>query len=118
MRIRLLTFTLLLAGSLNVREDAMPPGSLLVAAVLIGPVSRKSATFEPDDRLLKVSEVCQLLGYSRATVYRFIALGKLPVVRVSGTIRFRYQSVLRWMADHETLPIDSSDENSIPPSAV
>jgi len=54
------------------------------------------------DRLLRVAEVGQLLGYSRATVYRLIGEGRLPVVRVAGTIRFRYTSILQWMADHET----------------
>lgn len=56
----------------------------------------------PDDRLLKVAEVGQLLGYSRATIYRLIDLGELPVVRVGGTVRFRYRSILQWMAEHET----------------
>ena len=56
----------------------------------------------PEDKLLKVAEVGKLLGYSRATVYRLIGEGRLPVVRVAGTIRFRYRSILQWMADHET----------------
>lgn len=56
----------------------------------------------PDDRLLKVAEVGKLLGYSRATVYRLIDIGELPVVRVGGTIRFRYRSILQWMVEHET----------------
>ena len=63
------------------------------------------------DRLLKVAEVGQLLGYSRATVYRLIGEGRLPIVRVAGTIRFRYQSILKWMADHETPPTDSVRTN-------
>jgi len=56
----------------------------------------------PDDRLLKVAEVGELLGYSRATIYRLVDVGELPVVRVGGTIRFRYRSMLQWMAEHET----------------
>ena len=55
-----------------------------------------------EDRLLKVAEVSRLLGYSRATVYRLIGQGQLPFVKVAGTIRFRYQSLVQWMMDHET----------------
>jgi len=59
-----------------------------------------------EDRLLRVSEVQWLLGYSRSTVYRLIKAGRLPTVRLAGTIRFRYQSMLSWMADHETPAIE------------
>ncbi|MEP7354260.1 MAG: helix-turn-helix domain-containing protein [Acidobacteriota bacterium] len=64
------------------------------------------------DRLLKVPEVCELLGYSRATVYRLIGLGEIPVVRVAGTIRFRYHSVQTWMADRETPRKEPQPEKS------
>jgi excisionase family DNA binding protein len=58
--------------------------------------------FEPDDRLLKVSETCTLLGLSRATVYRLITDNAIPIVRIGGTIRFRYRALLLWMQEHET----------------
>jgi excisionase family DNA binding protein len=57
-----------------------------------------------EDRLLKVPELCSLLGLSRASVYRLIGTGELPVVRIAGVIRFRYRSILKWMEDHETGP--------------
>ena len=72
---------------------------------------KDSEVFITEDRLLRVAEVAQILGYSRATVYRLIGEGRLPIVRISGTIRFRYQSILKWMADHETLPTDSTRTN-------
>jgi excisionase family DNA binding protein len=56
----------------------------------------------PDDRLLKVPELCSILGLSRASVYRLIDAGELPVVRIAGVIRFRHRSILKWMEDRET----------------
>jgi excisionase family DNA binding protein len=77
---------------------------------IAGPASEGLA----QDRLLKVPEVQKLLGYSRATVYRLIGEGKLPVVRVAGTVRFRYQSMLKWMIDHETPAAEPTRISQLP----
>jgi len=39
-------------------------------------------------RLLKLSEVAARLSISRSTIYRLMARGELPVVRVGGILRF------------------------------
>jgi excisionase family DNA binding protein len=57
-----------------------------------------------EDRLLKVPELCSLLGLSRAGAYRLISSGQLPIVRISGVIRFRYRSILQWIEARETHP--------------
>lgn len=72
----------------------------------------------PGDRLLRVAEVVALLGYSRATIYRFVGQGHLPVVRVAGTIRFRYQSMLKWMAEHESPATEPNGANTQPTDCV
>jgi excisionase family DNA binding protein len=56
------------------------------------------------DRLLKVPELCSILDLSRASIYRLIDTGELPVVRIAGVIRFRHHSILKWMQDRETAP--------------
>ena len=65
-------------------------------------------TVRPDrgceDRLLKVPELCSMLALSRASVYRLINTGQLPIVRIAGVIRFRHHSILKWMQDRETAP--------------
>ena len=40
-------------------------------------------------RLLRVRDVMERLGCSRATVHRRIADGTIPVVRIKGLLRFR-----------------------------
>ena len=57
-----------------------------------------------EDKLLRVSDACNLLSYSRATLYRLVQQKQIPFVRVGGTIRFRYRSLLEWMKDRETQP--------------
>jgi excisionase family DNA binding protein len=61
-----------------------------------------------DDRLLKVPELCSLLSLSRASVYRLIRAGELPIVRVAGVIRFRHKSILKWMEDRETAALSKA----------
>jgi excisionase family DNA binding protein len=58
-----------------------------------------------EDKLLTIQDVCILLSFSRAKVYRLLQQGQLPVVRVGGSIRFRYKSILQWMEEHETQPL-------------
>ena len=56
----------------------------------------------PGRRLLKVSEVMERLGCSRATVHRRVADGTLPVVRIGRLVRFRQETVeaLLEVAEH------------------
>ena len=57
-----------------------------------------------EDKLLRASDACELLSYSRATVYRLVRAGSIPYVRVGGTIRFSHRSLLQWIRDKETRP--------------
>jgi excisionase family DNA binding protein len=68
------------------------------------PADSQSSELKSQDRLLKVPEVMFLLSYSRATIYRLVNAGNLPYVRCGGTIRFRHQSILKWMQDRESGP--------------
>ena len=57
-----------------------------------------------EDKLLRISDACNLLSYSRAKLYRLVHQKQIPFVRVGGSIRFRYLSLLQWMKDRETQP--------------
>lgn len=50
------------------------------------------------DRLLKVDEVCKVLGLSRTSIYGLIANGRLPGVKVQGARRFPESHVSRFIA--------------------
>ena len=45
------------------------------------------------ERLLKPSEVCQILRVSRRTLTRLTTAGILPFVRIGGSIRFVASSI-------------------------
>lgn len=70
---------------------------------------------QSEDRLLKVPELCPLLGLSRASVYRLINAGELPIVRIAGVIRFRHKSILKWIEDRET-PVSARPAQAAPPA--
>lgn len=65
---------------------------------------------DADDRLLRASEVQKELGISRATAYRMMTDGTLPVYRFGGRmgrrsmVRVSYKELRTWIAAHKTSP--------------
>ena len=60
-------------------------------------------------KLMKVSEVADLLGLSPKTVYRLALQRRLPSVELTdrGSVRFDPEDVLQWVRDRKRT---SSDE--------
>jgi len=58
-------------------------------------------------RLLKPTEVTQLTGLSRATVYRMVAAGTLPALRAGSSIRVPLSALEQW--------IEANTAGGIPP---
>lgn len=62
-----------------------------------------------DDRLLRAREIQRELGVSRATAYRMMTDGTLPIYRFGGRggrramIRVSLRELRAWIADHRTL---------------
>jgi excisionase family DNA binding protein len=50
-----------------------------------------------EDRLLKASEVQQILNLSRTNVYRLMKAEVLPTVRIRGAVRVPYGDLVRWI---------------------
>jgi len=48
-----------------------------------------TAAVSGPERLLRVRDIMERLGCSRATVHRRVADGTIPVVRIKGLVRFR-----------------------------
>jgi excisionase family DNA binding protein len=60
------------------------------------------------DRLLRPSEVAEVLRVSRTTVYALLAAGSLPSVRVSeGTIRIPAHAFDDWLAAREIAAVNA-----------
>ena len=64
-----------------------------------------------EDRLLRAKEVMQILGVSRATAYRLMSDGTLPVVRFGASehrnnqmLRVRESTLMAWMRQNESRP--------------
>ena len=46
---------------------------------------------------LKVREVAELLGISRQKVYKMVANGEIPYLRIRGCIRFLPEQLIGWV---------------------
>ena len=57
--------------------------------------------------LLGVSDVARRLDVSKATVYRLVATGELPAIRLGGigaSVRVHEATLEQWIRDHQTTP--------------
>jgi len=56
---------------------------------------KKTSEDQPDERLITVSELAKKLGYSIRRVRKYVAHGKIPVVKLnSRDMRFYWPTVL------------------------
>ena len=64
----------------------------------------------PEERLLRAAEVQRELGVSRATTYRLMTDGTLPVYRFGGRrgqramVRVAWKDLREWLASHKSSP--------------
>lgn len=56
---------------------------------------------DKEPRMMTTGEVAKYLRVSRATVYRLVKQGKIPVSRISKHLRFRKGSIDRWLSEKE-----------------
>ena len=49
--------------------------------------------------LITPNELRERLSLSKATLYKWVSEGKIPVIRLSGLLRFRYSDVLKKFED-------------------
>ncbi len=56
------------------------------------------------DRLLKPTEVAELLRIGRSLVYGMLASGELPSIRVGRCIRITSESLEQWIKAQERQP--------------
>ncbi len=59
---------------------------------------------------LKIEDVAELIGVSKATVRRWITLGKIPAYRLHHEYRFSRNEIENWMLKSKLVPISSSSE--------
>ena len=61
--------------------------------------------------LLSVENVASILAVKRRFVYRLVAQGRIPFVRVGRYIRFRPEAIDSWMEARSTVPDGVPDES-------
>lgn len=54
-----------------------------------------------EPRIMTTGEIAKYLRVSRATVYRLVKQGKIPVSRISKHLRFRKDIIDRWLSEKE-----------------
>jgi len=78
-------------------EKTMYKRGCQVAAAHEGPPSKVGATRPMKDRLFSVDEICEYLGISRDTAYKWIDRRGLPAYRLGRLWKFRKQEVDKWI---------------------
>jgi len=58
---------------------------------------------DKEPRMMTTAEVAKYLRVSRATVYRLVKEGKIPVSRISKHLRFRRDIIDRWVSEKEAM---------------
>jgi len=61
-------------------------------------------------KLLKLSEVGQVLGIGRSMVYELVARGELPSVRIGRCIRVSSESLEKWVKERETAELKGNTD--------
>jgi len=56
---------------------------------------------DKEPKMMTTGEVAKYLRVSRATVYRLVKQGKIPVSRISKHLRFRRTIIDRWLSEKE-----------------
>ena len=52
------------------------------------------------EKLYTIQEIMNLTGYSRATIYRYIDAGKVPVIKISRQLRIRESDLQKMLYEH------------------
>jgi excisionase family DNA binding protein len=52
--------------------------------------------------LLSVRQISEMLGYHKMTLYSWVAAGKIPHLRIEGTIRFDPNKLAVWLQERSS----------------
>jgi len=61
-----------------------------------------------EKKLLKLSEVTQILGIGRSTVYELVARRELPSMRIGRCIRVSSESLEKWVKEREIAELNGN----------
>jgi excisionase family DNA binding protein len=87
------------------RDDEQEPSSVAVGSG------------EPDC-LLRAADLQEVLGLSRAKIYRLMQDNVLPTVRIGGSIRVPRRALVRWIEQHTRSSTDAHIAAQLPTDSV
>lgn len=58
---------------------------------------------DKEPRMMTTGEVAKYLRVSRATIYRLVKQGEIPVSRIAKHLRFRRDIIDRWLSEKEAM---------------
>lgn len=71
---------------------------------------KKERDFDSSEiTLLSVKELEAFLKIDEKTIYRYVALGLIPYVRIQSNIRFRKRQIVRWIEEQQYEPAPHSN---------
>jgi excisionase family DNA binding protein len=56
-------------------------------------------------KLLTVKEISELLRVKTSTIYQWAEMGKIPCLKVNGSLRFLEDEILNWIRDCKMDPV-------------
>jgi len=65
---------------------------------------------ESVEKLLDVTQLCELLGVKPAWVYEMVRKGVIPYVRLGKLLRFRPEKIEEWLDELGAGPIEEPEE--------
>ena len=60
--------------------------------------------YPENDKIMKISEVAEMLRISRSKIYTLVTTNQIPHIRIGHSVRIRYSELTRWLEDNSNRP--------------
>ena len=85
---------------------------LLIVISLISLISIASSFDLFDNKnILKVTDVAEMLGVSKWTIYKWVSEKRFPLTKVGGLNKFRKDDILEWISNNSFMPANKARNN-------
>ena len=88
----------LIESALELDQTLSSADREIILACCRNPCKFRERNMGPEERLLRVSQVMQMLSTSRTTIWRLCKIGSLRSVSLNGSPRFRQSEIQALMA--------------------
>jgi len=64
-----------------------------------------------EKRLLNIKELSEYLNVSRHTLYSWVNRGRVPYIKLNGTLRFEVAAIDKWIEENKSDPLKGHIES-------